>query len=181
MILGGIHIFISDIFMDRFGDGAAADERLDFLPDRQIRPFYQSADDIVRAGVGPVGLWKGISVFSAGGYIVYDTPWIINFRIPETISIVPLPHCFRIFRESIEIQHLIDFLLGKAKILRIGIIGDGHDFEVIQSCKNGFSADAQTAGNHSKSHIFVCFESGLKQGTYRKEDIIIESVKPGVF
>ena len=181
IILRGLHIFIGDVFVNRFRNGTAFNERFNLPADGKIRFFHKNADNVIGAGIGPVGPGQSVSVSAAGGYEVYDAPGVINLCIAETVSVVPLFYRFRAVRQIINSKHLIHILLRKAEILRAGIIGDGQDPEIVQSGKNGFSADPQAAGNHRKSQIVICLEGGLKQGADRKENVVIESMKPGVF
>ena len=97
IVLGRIHILISNILMDRFYDRLSFYQVLNFLLYRKIRFLHKCSDDIIRTGVRPVGLWQAVFVLPAGIHIIDHAPGIINFCIAKLISVVPLADCLIIF------------------------------------------------------------------------------------
>lgn len=135
MVLCGIHVLISNIFMNRFHNGPALDERFNLLLNRQIRFFHQSADNTVGAGVGPVRFRQCFLIPITGLYIVDNAPGIINFRLTKLIAVIPFPDGMGIILQIISFKQLIYFFLRKSKMFRIGVAGDGNYIEVVKPCK----------------------------------------------
>ena len=124
VVLRGVHIVVSNIFVNRFCDCLSLDQSFDFLLYRDICPFHESADNAVGTGIGPVGFQQSFFVVIAGIYIIDDAPRIVHFSTAKTISVIPCSDCVSISLESIVRKHLIYFILSKTEVLGISCIHD---------------------------------------------------------
>ena len=101
VILGGIHIIICDVFVNRLCNRTARNQRLDLLLYGDVRVFHQIFHDAVRTGVRPVRLRKCVFITITGVYIINHTPGIINFCFSKPVTVIPSLYCFQVVFQSI--------------------------------------------------------------------------------
>ena len=167
--------------MDGLRDSLPFNQALYLLLDGQIRPLHQGADDAVGAGVGPVGLCERRLIRPAGIHVIDDAPGIVDFRVPELITVIPLPHRLQIFLQAVIPQHCFHLVRRKSKILRIIRCGDRHDFQIVKPRENGFPADPETPRHHREFQVPVGLQGGLEQGADQGSHPIVKAGKERVF
>ena len=106
MIHAAVYFAVSDILVNRFLNGFTVYHPLNLVLGIPVSPFYQTADNAVGTGIGPVGSRQLIPVCQQIAHIENDAPWIVYIGITEYITVIPLFDRIIFFRHPVIFAHL---------------------------------------------------------------------------
>ena len=149
--------------MDRFADSFPLQQFFNLLSGSRIRFLDQLPHNTVGRGVRPVGLWKRIIFSYCSFNVVNNAPGIIDFLISERITVIPLLYLRHFSFQPIVIGHFPDFFFCKTKSISKIRTCDRKNIQIIQPCKNAFSADPEAACDYRKFQIRISLQGRFQQ------------------
>ena len=110
--------------------------------------------------------------------VIDHIPRAVHIYFSEPISIIPFPDCIVFLLHPIVRKHLLYFWVCKPKILIKRDFGDWKYFKIVETCKNAFLGNSETACENGEFQTAVCFQSIFKEVTNQQCHLII--ISPGI-
>ena len=142
--------------------------------------MQEAANDAIAAGVGPIVLRLGIGVSQQDIAVVDDIPQAVDVDAAKEVAVVPVVHGIFITRQAVKGQQLVHIRIGEAEILVVPHIGNGVDFEIIQSGEDALFGDAQAAGQDSELQTVIRFQCVAEQAAQEGHHLIIVTSLEGL-
>ena len=161
---------------NRLLDGFSRNEPLDLALRGLIGFIHETPDQIVSAGVDPVGLGFCVRFAAKSVYVVDHVPWAIHVHAAKAIAVIPF-FCFAVMRcQVIIVQERLHFSVCEAEVLVEAAVRDGQHLEVVQPGKNAFLRYAQAARQHRELQVIVRFQRLTEQTANQRDHLFIVAV-----